>query len=233
MASQTITACQSFPASPSECVCATANMEASVAAHFCQSNLRLHDVYLHSYKREQFPKEWSLDVKGSRRGPSVSSAGGGGNGGRELADDVADEKIRGGGPPNVVHRLSPQKSGHALLGRPSSRVEVLDAVDLTAPKGFLWQPMSVGRLDCSKTHEFCETTVYYCLMKIGEYQENPWKFPMATMLQRHSGCGNPGSGRAYLLSTLRVSGREKVLMCRANGRAGMRRSIPVGVPAPP
>lgn len=81
--------------------------------------------------------------------------------------------------------------------------EVPDTVDFNAPQGFLWQPTSLGKLNCP-SEEPCQSTVRFCLMSVGDYQANPWKFPMAAMLQKHSKCNTIGNSRTYALSTLRV-----------------------------
>lgn len=90
------------------------------------------------------------------------------------------------------------------LGRPTHIPDVLETVDLSAEDGYLWQPMSMSKLTCPAGEGDCEATMIYCLLNIGEYQENPWKYPMAAMLQKRSECSNAAKTRAYRLSTLKV-----------------------------
>lgn len=89
--------------------------------------------------------------------------------------------------------------------RLSGRAEVLETVDLAAEEGFLWQPISMSVPECTADDLDCDATVRYCLIHMGEYQENPWKYPMSAMLQKKSACLKSENARAYRLSTLRVS----------------------------
>lgn len=94
------------------------------------------------------------------------------------------------------------------VGAKVPNVAVSETVDLVAPgEGLLWQPTSMTALECPGGGEpdGCDAIVRFCLMKIGEYQETPWKFPMAAMLQRYSGCSKADNVRAFRLSALRVS----------------------------
>lgn len=93
--------------------------------------------------------------------------------------------------------------GHGL--RFDSPAAVLDTVDLSADEGFLWQPVSMRSTVCTAAEEDCEATVRFCLISIAEYQENPWTFPMAVMLQKRSQCTKSEKARSFHLSTLRVS----------------------------
>ena len=86
----------------------------------------------------------------------------------------------------------------------STPTEVLDTVDFTAREGLLWHPISMRSVVCPAGEEDCDAVVRFCLIRIAEYQENPWKYPMAAMLQKMSQCQSPENSRAYRLSTLRV-----------------------------
>lgn len=97
------------------------------------------------------------------------------------------------------------------VGAKVPNVPLSDKVDLRAPgEGVLWQPTSMTGLECPRggdgfaDPDGCDATVRFCLMKVGEYQETPWKFPMATMLQKRSGCSKSANVRAFRLSALRV-----------------------------
>lgn len=87
----------------------------------------------------------------------------------------------------------------------SMPTDVLDTVDFTAEEGLLWHPVSMKSIVCPEGEEDCDAVVRFCLIHIDEYQANPWKYPMAAMLQKRSQCMSPDNSRAYRLSTLRVS----------------------------
>lgn len=120
--------------------------------------------------------------------PSKGSGGGGGRGG-------------GGGG---------RFKGKGMKAR-GPRIESMpppaDEVDLTTDEdGKLWLPMNMSPPECSGSEEAdgCESTVRFCLMHVGEYQESPWKYPMAAMLQKRSDCRLRENARAFRLSALRV-----------------------------
>lgn len=85
---------------------------------------------------------------------------------------------------------------------------VSETVDLTAEgEGLLWLPTSMSPPDCPggpQDEDGCDSTVQFCLMNVREYQETPWQFPMAAMLQMRSACRKPENARAFRLSALRV-----------------------------
>lgn len=86
-------------------------------------------------------------------------------------------------------------------------VSVSDTVDLDADRdGVLWLPTSMTPPQCGGSEEAdgCESTVRFCLIEIDEYQESPWKYPMAAMLQKRSKCHAAENIRAFRLSALRV-----------------------------
>ena len=109
------------------------------------------------------------------------------------------------------------KTGLRHTGQRVPSVPVSDTVDLTTDQeGMLWLPTSMTPPECSggraeegDDEEYsCESTVRFCLMDIAEYQQTPWKFPMAAMLQKKSLCNKSDNMRAFRLSTLRVSVRR-------------------------
>lgn len=82
--------------------------------------------------------------------------------------------------------------------------EISEIVDFDAPDGFLWQPMSLSKLECTPHEEHCAAVVQFCLINMASYQANPWKYPMAVMMQKMSRCHTSGNNRSFRLSALRV-----------------------------
>ena len=125
----------------------------------------------------------------------------------------------GGHPPSAAAAAVRSKgmAGHVPVY--STPTQVLETVDLTAEEGLLWHPISMRSVVCPPDAEEelgCDAVVRFCLIHMAEYQKNPWKYPMAAMLQKMSQCQAPENSRAYRLSTLRVSRK----MCRREGGWG-------------
>lgn len=110
--------------------------------------------------------------------------------------------------------------GMRPIGAKLPNVPISETVDLETPgEGLLWQPTSMSPLRCGEAAgvaaDECEATVRFCLMKMAEYQETPWKYPMAVMLQKKSGCSKAENLRSFRLSALRVRGLSSL-----SGRGG-------------
>lgn len=100
-----------------------------------------------------------------------------------------------------------EAAGLKRLKRPKApSVPVSDTVDLSnEEEGRLWLPVSMTSATCSGAGEDdCDADVRFCLLDIAEYQEAPWKYPMAVMLQKKSECHKKENLRAFRLSALRV-----------------------------
>ncbi|CBJ27679.1 conserved unknown protein [Ectocarpus siliculosus] len=99
------------------------------------------------------------------------------------------------------------------IGGKLPNVPVSETVDLEVPReGLLWQPTLMSPLKCGEAADLaadeCEATITFCLMRMAEYQETPWKYPMAVMLQKKSGCSKAENLRSFHLSDLRTYMRE-------------------------
>lgn len=137
--------------------------------------------------------------------------GDGGMGGRRRAEEESPVDVNVDGPTAQIRSNEGPEAGLPGLmnrakfsgKRESSTLEAQTTVDFSAPEGFLWQPTSMTGLNC-EGNSVCEAKIRYCMIDIRAYQENPWKFPMAVMLQKHSHCNAPRNQRLYLLSALRV-----------------------------
>eukprot|EP00752_Nemacystus_decipiens_P004564 g4166.t1 len=126
--------------------------------------------------------------------------------------------VGGGGKLGAGGGIKAEKSKKGLrhTGQRVPNVPVSDTVDLTTDKeGFLWLPTSMSPPECSsgeaggrEDESSCESTVHFCLMDIADYQQTPWKYPMAAMLQKKSLCNKSDNMRAFRLSTLRAYMRE-------------------------
>lgn len=128
---------------------------------------------------------------------------------------IVDVEGAGGGLGNLkAHpRMRP-------IGAKLPNVPISETVDLEVPReGLLWQPTSMSPIKCDEAAgvaaEECEATITFCLMRMAEYQETPWKYPMAVMLQKKSGCSKAENLRKFHLSDLRVRGLLSL-------RAGLR-----------
>ena len=155
---------------------------------------------------------------------------------RELEDEGGRTTIDAGKPLEEVEKklvtpvvgLKP-KFPQGFRRPVKASPKVLETVDFRAATGFLWQPQAMNGLQCPAGEGTeCDATVTYCLISIGAYQENPWKFPMAAMLQKKSECSKPERSRAYRLSTLRVRERKRKRKAARGGSGGggrLRRSL--------
>lgn len=146
-------------------------------------------------------KEEAADNGGNKSSPSVAA------GVSKLQPGLGGANLGAGGRGEKTKKGQMRPKGMRV-----ATVPVSDTVDLTTDQeGFLWLPTSMSPPECSGTEDdasSCESTVRFCLMNIAEYQETPWKFPMAAMLQSKSLCKKADNLRAFRLSTLRVRGGE-------------------------
>ncbi|CAB1107664.1 unnamed protein product [Ectocarpus sp. CCAP 1310/34] len=99
------------------------------------------------------------------------------------------------------------------IGAKLPNVPISETVDLEVPReGLLWQPTTMSPLKCGEAADAsadeCEATITFCLMRMAEYQETPWKYPMAVMLQKKSECSKAENLRSFRLSDLRTYMRE-------------------------